>query len=77
MNWLYFNAATREQKADFIQAEPKYFVVCNGCESVLGFNTKICPKCHSYNFATHPAIVQACAEVLKTKEPDVAVLPRY
>ncbi len=55
-------APTRAATAAKIAANPAGYKVCEGCDSIVGSGTMLCPNCHSYRFDAEPqrVIEQAC-----------------
>lgn len=41
---------SRLDKAKEIANNPGNYKVCEGCDSIVGANTNICPNCHGYRF---------------------------
>ena len=41
---------SRQAAAARIAANPGGYKVCEGCESIVGGGTTICPNCHSFRF---------------------------
>ena len=44
------NQQSRLDKAKEIANNPTKYKVCEGCDSIVGSNTVICPNCHGYRF---------------------------
>jgi len=42
--------STRIEKAKEIANNPDDYKVCEGCDSIVGSGTTICPNCHGYRF---------------------------
>ena len=40
----------RLEKAQQIASNPDEYLVCEGCESIVGLGTIVCPNCHGYRF---------------------------
>jgi len=40
----------RLEKAKEIANNPSDYKVCEGCDSIVGSGTVICPNCHGYRF---------------------------
>ncbi|WP_411827453.1 hypothetical protein [Luteolibacter sp. AS25] len=40
----------RAETAAKIAANPHDYKVCEGCDSIVGSTTAICPNCHSFRF---------------------------
>ena len=60
--------SSRAQTAAKIAANPADYKVCEGCDSILGGATAICPNCHSYRFDATPAQVIRQARILGSRE---------
>jgi len=48
--------SSRAEAAAKIAANPAAYKVCEGCDSIVGGGTFVCPNCHGYRFdgtATH------------------------
>ena len=58
----------RLAKAQEIASNPGEYQVCEGCESIVGLETIICPNCHSYRFDEDPIRVVDQAIVLGSRE---------
>ncbi|MBT7959095.1 MAG: hypothetical protein HN759_07150 [Akkermansiaceae bacterium] len=43
---------SRIDKAKEIANNPSRYKVCEGCDSIVGSGTIICPNCHGYRFDT-------------------------
>jgi Zn finger protein HypA/HybF involved in hydrogenase expression len=43
-------SASRAETAARIAANPADYKVCEGCDSIVGGKTAICPNCHSFRF---------------------------
>lgn len=41
---------SRVEKAKEIANNPSDYKVCEGCDSIVGSTTVICPNCHGYRF---------------------------
>lgn len=41
---------SRIEKAKEIANNPNDYKVCEGCDSIVGATTTICPNCHGYRF---------------------------
>ncbi len=44
----------RFEKAQMIASNPLEYQVCEGCESIVGSGTILCPNCHGYRFDGDP-----------------------
>jgi len=40
----------RLEKAKEIANNPTIYKVCEGCDSIVGLGTAVCPNCHAYRF---------------------------
>ena len=58
----------RLAKAKQIAANPVAYKVCEGCDSIVGSETAICPNCHGYRFDDNPSRVVDQALELGTRE---------
>ncbi len=58
----------RAATAAKIAANPSGYKVCEGCDSIVGSGTAICPNCHSYRFDATPERVINQAHVLGSRE---------
>ncbi len=58
----------RLAKAQEIASNPDEYQVCEGCESIVGLETVVCPNCHSYRFDADPARVVDQALLLGSRE---------
>ena len=58
----------RFQKARKIASNPDDYLVCEGCESIVGQGTLICPNCHGYRFDDDPVRVVDQALLLGSRE---------
>ena len=58
----------RFAKAQEIASNPGEYQVCEGCESIVGFGTVVCPNCHGYRFDGDPARVVDQALLLGSRE---------
>ena len=48
---------SRLQKAKEIANNPGDYKVCEGCDSIVGSGTILCPNCHGYRFDGEPSRV--------------------
>ncbi len=55
-------------KAQEIASNPDGYQVCEGCESIVGHGTIICPNCHGYRFDGNPVRVVDQAILLGSRE---------
>ena len=58
----------RLAKAKEIASNPAEYQVCEGCESIVGLSTVVCPNCHSYRFDGSSARVVDQALLLGSRE---------
>jgi hypothetical protein len=61
-------ASDRFEKAQMIASSPLDYQVCEGCESIVGAGTQICPNCHGYRFDNTPTRVVDQALILGSRE---------
>lgn len=59
---------SRSETAARIAAHPADFKVCEGCDSIVGRKTTLCPNCHSYRFDAAPERVMRQALLLGARE---------
>ncbi len=59
---------SRRSKAAKIARNPGAYQVCEGCDSIVGLSTVLCPNCHSFRFDARPERVTAQAELLGSRE---------
>ena len=59
---------SRAETAAKIAANPTDYKVCEGCNSIVGGSTSICPNCHSYRFDATAAQVIRQARILGSRE---------
>lgn len=59
---------SRIEKAKEIANNPDNYKVCEGCDSIVGSGTIICPNCHGYRFDTAPTRVVDQAVWLGARE---------
>jgi Zn finger protein HypA/HybF involved in hydrogenase expression len=59
---------TRAEAAAKIVANPTNYKVCEGCESIVGRATAICPNCHSFRFDSESEAVVHQAVILGSRE---------
>ncbi|KAB2641646.1 MAG: hypothetical protein DVB25_01140 [Verrucomicrobia bacterium] len=60
--------STRAEAAAKIAANPAAYKVCEGCNSIVGGGTDICPNCHSFRFDATPTQVVRQARLLGSRE---------
>ncbi len=60
--------SSRARKAQEIADNPSGYLVCEGCESIVGEATNICPNCHSYRFDSSPERIIKQALLLGDRE---------
>lgn len=58
----------RAATAAKIAANPTGFKVCEGCDSIVGIATALCPNCHSFRFDTDRERVVSQARLLGSRE---------
>ncbi len=58
----------RAETAAKIAAVPQNYKVCEGCDSIVGKSTSICPNCHSFRFDSAPETVVNQATILGSRE---------
>ncbi len=59
---------SRGQKAKEIANNPERYMVCEGCDSIVGSATTICPNCHGYRFDSEASRVIEQAVWLGARE---------
>lgn len=60
--------ASRAETAAKIASNPSDYKVCEGCDSIVGIVTTICPNCHSFRFDAEAATVINQAVLLGSRE---------
>lgn len=60
--------ASRAETAARIAAHPADYKICEGCDSIVGSKTAICPNCHSYRFDATAERVTRQASILGSRE---------
>lgn len=58
----------RAATAAKIAANPAGYKVCEGCDSIVGSGTALCPNCHSFRFDASPQRVIEQARILGSRE---------
>jgi len=58
----------RAETAAKIASNPSNFKVCEGCDSIVGRSTALCPNCHSFRFDPAPEAVRKQAMLLGSRE---------
>jgi hypothetical protein len=58
----------RAETAAKIASNPSSYKVCEGCDSIVGKATAICPNCHSFRFDDAPETVVSQAVILGSRE---------
>ncbi len=58
----------RAETAARIASNPSSYKVCEGCDSIVGKTTAICPNCHSFRFDDTPETVVSQAVILGNRE---------
>ena len=61
-------SSSRAEAAARIAAQPADYKVCEGCDSIVGSKTAICPNCHSYRFDETAERVTRQARILGSRE---------
>ena len=59
---------SRKEKAQKIAANAASYKVCEGCDSIVGIRTVLCPNCHSFRFDESTVRVINQAKVLGARE---------
>lgn len=59
---------SRQDKALKIAANAPSYKVCEGCDSIVGIRTVLCPNCHSFRFDESPVRVINQAKLLGARE---------
>ena len=54
----------RLAKAQEIAQNPKGYMICEGCDSIVGEEVVTCPNCHAYLFDADPGRVAEQAIIL-------------
>ena len=62
------HSASRAETAARIAANPADYKVCEGCDSIVGGKTALCPNCHSFRFDSAPDRVVKQAKLLGARE---------
>ena len=62
------SSSNRAETAAKIAAHPKDHKVCEGCDSIVGQATAICPNCHSFRFDSDSETVIRQAVILGNRE---------
>ena len=60
--------SSRAEAAAKIADNPTAYKVCEGCNSIVGAATAICPNCHSFRFDATPSQVVRQARLLGSRE---------
>jgi hypothetical protein len=58
----------RAATAAKIAANPAGYKVCEGCDSIVGVSTALCPNCHSFRFDASAQRVILQAQTLGNRE---------
>lgn len=58
----------RAASAARIIANPFAYKICEGCDSIVGASTVLCPNCHSYRFDAAARRVVEQARLLGSRE---------
>jgi hypothetical protein len=64
---VYKQLSSRAEAAAKIAANPADYKVCEGCDSILGSATAMCPNCHGYRFDATVAQVTRLARILGSR----------
>ena len=59
---------SRQATAARIAADPSGYKVCEGCDSIVGGATMLCPNCHSFRFDDSAQRVIDQANILGSRE---------
>jgi hypothetical protein len=59
---------SRKATAAKIASNPMGYKVCEGCDSIVGGATMLCPNCHSFRFDESPQRVIDQANILGSRE---------
>ena len=59
---------SRQDKARKIEADAASYKVCEGCDSIVGMRTVLCPNCHSFRFDESPQRVITQSLLLGSRE---------
>jgi RNA polymerase subunit RPABC4/transcription elongation factor Spt4 len=59
---------SREEKSRKIAANAALYKVCEGCDSIVGVRTVLCPNCHSFRFDDSVLRVVVQAKKLGARE---------
>ncbi|MGJ8633989.1 MAG: hypothetical protein ACSHX7_08715 [Luteolibacter sp.] len=62
------SSSNRAETAAKIAANPKNYKVCEGCDSIVGQATAICPNCHSFRFDSDADTIIRQAVILGNRE---------
>jgi len=62
------DSESRQAKAARIASNPEAYKVCEGCDSIVGSGSALCPNCHSFRFDVHPQRVIDQAQLLGSRE---------
>ncbi|MDP4846426.1 MAG: hypothetical protein NWR51_04110 [Akkermansiaceae bacterium] len=60
--------SSRAETAAKIASNPSNYKVCEGCDSIVGISTAICPNCHSFRFDAEADTVISQAVLLGSRE---------
>jgi hypothetical protein len=61
-------SSDRAASAARIINNPAAYKVCEGCDSIVGASTTLCPNCHSYRFEPSAERVIQQARILGSRE---------
>ncbi len=59
---------SRQATAARIASAPFGYKVCEGCDSIVGGATMLCPNCHSFRFDDRPQRVIEQANILGSRD---------
>jgi len=62
------SSPARAEAAARIIGNPSVYKVCEGCDSIVGSGTAICPNCHSFRFDSSADRVVMQARILGARE---------
>jgi len=62
------HSSDRAASAARIIENPSAYKVCEGCDSIVGATTSLCPNCHSYRFEPSTERVVQQARILGSRD---------
>lgn len=68
MKSMHIPKSNRAETAAKIASNPANYKVCEGCDSIVGKATVICPNCHSFRFDGEAETVVSQAVLLGSRE---------